>query len=147
MRPGGGLTQKGTLLTVNRPPHISRSLSDAIDRPMENLNMHEWVLVSVQVDWESGRAVFVFDTFEAGRVSLIAMGVTDVHVPRMGSWGSSVYVNQVRELTELAHQLRTVEIEMQSGDVITVTASSFIYPDVAKDSIRALATAEQQEGS
>jgi hypothetical protein len=92
--------------------------------------MHEWVLLSIAFEWKPGRLTFCFDTYLAGIVSLVAEGVVDLHVPRMNPWGPSVHVNEVRERAT-AERRRTLEIEMQSGDVITVTAASFAFPPEA----------------
>ena len=93
--------------------------------------MHEWVLLSIAFDWKSSRVLFSFDTFQAGVVSLVAEGVVDLHVPQMKPWGPSVHVNQVREPPARGRKWRKLEIEMQSGDTITVTAASFVFPPEA----------------
>jgi hypothetical protein len=90
--------------------------------------MHEWVLLTIAFDWKSGRVAFSFDTDQAGIVSLVAEGVVDLHVPQMKPWGPSVHVNQVRESDPGARQWHELEIEMQSGDIITVKAASFVFP-------------------
>src|SRR5438067_99169 len=95
--------------------------------------MHDWVLSSVEFDWESARAEVVFDTYRAGKVALIAEGVGDLHVPQMRPWGPSVHVNEVRQPRAASGKPRRIEIEMQSGDVITINARSFAFPDPASN--------------
>ena len=102
--------------------------------------MHEWVLLSIEFDWKSDRLTFSFDTDQAGIVSLVAEGVVDLHVPRATPWGPSVHVNEVREPLAGARQWRELEIEMQSGDIITVKAASFIFPQEAYDMTASLET-------
>jgi hypothetical protein len=93
--------------------------------------MHEWVLLSIVFDWKSGQLTFSFDTDQVGIISLVAEGVVDLHVPQMNPWGPSVHVNQVREPGAETRERHKLEIEMQSGDIITVTAASFIFPPQA----------------
>lgn len=103
--------------------------------------MHDWVLYSIECDWKAAKVTIVFDTYRAGMVSLIADGVTDVHIPQTRPWGRSIHVNEVREARGGAGTERKLEIEMQSGDVITVAARSFTYPDATSNDA-APATAE-----
>src|SRR5438876_7699953 len=93
--------------------------------------MHEWVLVSIEYEWRSARATVSFDTDRAGIVSLVAEGVVDLHVPQIRPWGPSVHVNEVRKPRIGGSKPRKLEIEMQSGDVIVITARSFDLPDPA----------------
>jgi hypothetical protein len=102
--------------------------------------MHEWVLLSIAVDWKSGRSTFSFDTAQAGIVLLVAEGVVDLHVPQMKPWGPSVHVNEVREPRAESGKWRELEIEMQSGDVITVKAGSLVFPQEAHGMAASLET-------
>ena len=95
--------------------------------------MHEWVLRSIAFEWKSGQVTVALDTHQAGIVSLIAEGVIDLHITQRKPWGPSVHVNEVRELRAGASKRRKLEIEMQSGDVITITARSFAFPDPASN--------------
>src|SRR6266446_715066 len=95
--------------------------------------MHEWVLLSIVFDWKLGRLTFSFDTYQAGVVALVAEGVVDLHVPQMKPWGPSVHVNEVRQPPAGPRKRRKLEIEMQSGDIITVTATSFVIPPEAHE--------------
>ena len=90
--------------------------------------MHEWVLISITYEWQSARVEISFDTYDSGIVSVIADGVVDLHVPQLKPWGPSIHVNEVREPRARIGKPRKLEIEMQSGDVITVVAASFVLP-------------------
>jgi hypothetical protein len=61
--------------------------------------------------------------------SLQAEGVSHLEVPRLNPWGPSVSVNEVRGPTTNANESQAIEIEMQSGDVIKITAKSFAFPE------------------
>ncbi|HLY45335.1 MAG TPA: hypothetical protein VKQ73_07130 [Stellaceae bacterium] len=102
--------------------------------------MHEWVLLSIVFDWKTGRLTLSFDTDPAGVVSLVAEGVVDLHVPQLKPWGSSVHVNEVREPQAGARKRRKLEIEMQSGDIITIKAASFAFPPGVHRSAASLET-------
>ena len=107
--------------------------------------MHDWVLRSIAFDWKAGRVTILFDTYQKGTVSLTAEGVVDVYIPSKKPWGPSVHVNEVRELRAGASKRRKLEIEMQSGDVISITARSFVLPDPASNEpVRIEATAHEE---
>lgn len=42
--------------------------------------MHDWVLVAVLVEWNTGRAAVIFDADEAALVSIVGESVPDPHV-------------------------------------------------------------------
>jgi len=61
------------------------------------------------------------------KVALVAENVIDLHVPRLQDWGPSVSVNKVTgPLDGLAY--KRLLIEMQSGDVIKISAGTFVLP-------------------
>ena len=90
--------------------------------------MHDWTLLSVIFEWEDAHVVVRFRS-EMGEEKLVAVSTVDLHVPQVSEWGSSVSVNSVMGpvATEGGHQ--SIEIEMQSGDVIRIVASSFEMPN------------------
>jgi hypothetical protein len=90
--------------------------------------MHDWTLLSISFDWGTGNAVLTFRRSGSELVSVQAEGVSNLQVPRMNEWGKSVSVNEVRGPSKDVGGLQTLEIEMQSGDVIKITALSFIFP-------------------
>ena len=60
-----------------------------------------------------------------GRTRLTCLAVKTFAVGRLQTWGPSIYVNDAA-LTDAAHGLVRLWIEMQSGDEITVTAERAI---------------------
>ena len=108
--------------------------------------MHDWVLVSVLFEWKEGRVTLVFDTYEAGQVSVIAQGVSDLHVSQVKDWGPSVSVNSVKGPLDAANGRQRLEIEMQSGDTIEIEAAAFDLPPAAIANTSPGATGRQQEG-
>jgi hypothetical protein len=89
--------------------------------------MHDWIFLSVVFEWASGRATLRFRS-ALGEEALVASSVVDLHVPQLNEWGPSVSVNAVKGPFSTNDGRRSLEIEMQSGDVITIVAQSFQMP-------------------
>jgi hypothetical protein len=107
--------------------------------------MHDSVLLSVEFEWKSAQLKLLFDTYPAGMVALTAEGVTDIRIPRENPWGPSVHVNEVRKVPARSREPRKLEIEMQSGDTISITAASFGLPPQMRRGTVSLATTIQKE--
>ena len=89
--------------------------------------MHDWTLVSAVFDWGAGDVTLSFDS-ATGAQALVARLVAELSIPRRNEWGRSASVNEVKGLTSTPDNLQCLEIEMQSGDVIRIAASSFQMP-------------------
>jgi hypothetical protein len=87
-------------------------------------NMHDWSLISVHLDWQSA-VVELRLTAPEGAAVLTATGVTNLAVPHDFPWGPSASVNGHDGPVPFGADLHQLKIEMQSGDVIAVTAKSF----------------------
>lgn len=92
----------------------------------EGLSLHDAVLRSIEVDWDKKRCVFhlaAFVTPGCGATPhvLAFEGVTFLSVPHEEPWGSSSFVNSV------SNEGANFKIEMQSGDVIELTATNFKF--------------------
>jgi hypothetical protein len=85
--------------------------------------LHDWPLDRLSLDWKNGDLVLTLDT-----ASLVCRGVTAITIPRSHPWGPSVYINELRGPTDTPDRLKSIELEMQSGDVIKVTAQAFEIP-------------------
>ena len=108
--------------------------------------MHDWTLLAVLFEWEAARVTLSFRGAEAGAASIVAEGVCHLDVPRLNEWGRSVSVNKVRGPADNENSgQRCLEIEMQSGDVITVLARSFVLPQPLADELALLETAAHGE--
>jgi hypothetical protein len=90
--------------------------------------MHDWTLLSISLDWENGATVLSFRRNGPQLVSVRAEGVSNLVIPRLNEWGPSVSVNELRGPEKDPAGQQTLEIEMQSGDVIKITAMSFTFP-------------------
>jgi hypothetical protein len=90
--------------------------------------MHDWTLLSVLFEWRDARVVVLFKS-DVGEEQLVAVSVVDLHVPQFKEWRQSVSVNSVRGPLATESGRQSIEIEMQSGDVIRIVASSFEMPN------------------
>lgn len=90
--------------------------------------MHDWTLLSISLDWKTANAVLSFRRSHAELVSVQAEGVSNLQIPQLNEWGPSVSVNEVRGPSTEVGGRQILEIEMQSGDIIKITATSFIFP-------------------
>ena len=88
------------------------------------LSFHDATLLALRLDWATGDLVLELRTSAQGGVCITAAATTSLVVPRFNPWGPSVSVNAVSEEVHLTSGSR-LSIEMQSGDVIKVEASSF----------------------
>lgn len=88
-------------------------------------NLHDAVLESVAVEWEAAEAVIVVTRVPGGPLRLRARGLRRFVLSHEEVWGPSVYINQVTaEIDERG--LVVLEIEMQSGDTVSVVADEVI---------------------
>ena len=90
--------------------------------------MHDWTLLSVKVDWIKGEAAIDFRAL-SGHISVHAVGLSEVHIPRHFPWGRSESVNSVKGPSLAENSEAHLSIEMQSGDVIRISARSFVMPE------------------
>ena len=91
------------------------------------LQMHDWTLRALNVDWGEGVACVEFDA-PTGRSVLRAHGLQNLHIPRTESWAPSVSVNEARGPVGIEGGLVRFSIEMQTGDIIEIVARSFDLP-------------------
>ena len=89
--------------------------------------MHDWTLLSVLFEWGNGQTTLSFKN-QSGDEVLVAHSVVELHLTQFNEWGPSVSVSEVRGPYDMDNGLQSIEIEMQSGDVVKVTAKSFQMP-------------------
>jgi hypothetical protein len=90
--------------------------------------MHDWTLLSLRIDWESGEVSIVVRGPKAEHEVRVS-GALEIHVPRALPWGPSASINTVAGPTVIERGLSSLDIEMQSGDTIRIVARSFNMPD------------------
>ena len=92
------------------------------NKRIEWSSLHDATLDAINVNWQSGTAI-VNLAVEIGThrwAKVVAQDVSDMRCPRRRPWGESVSVNEVKQLVPT-----TLDIEMQSGDVIHIEAKDF----------------------
>src|SRR5438477_7386965 len=94
--------------------------------------MHDWTLATILYEWKQARATLAFHGPDHRSAVIVAENVSQLNIPHANEWGPSVSVNEVRGPSDIGDQ-RRLEIEMQSGDVIVITARSFDLPDPASN--------------
>jgi hypothetical protein len=89
--------------------------------------MHDWTLTTIRFDWRSARVTLDLEAPTSNAAELVAEGVHSLRVPRENEWGPSVSVNEV-SVESLSTGLRSLRVEMQSGDVIEIVAEHLSIP-------------------
>ena len=96
--------------------------------PSRSQRFHDWILLRVVVDWHAATARVDLQS-ASGLHSIGADGLIDLHAPRLMPWGRSNAINTLEGPTPgPRHDVLTLEIEMQSGDLIRIAARSFDVP-------------------
>ncbi len=93
---------------------------------MKRMPFHDWTLSSVAFDWTSGTVSLVLRFHDAEKI-ISADGTSELHIRQLKPWGPSVSINEATHHADDAQQ--RLDIEMQSGDVITIAAKMFRFPD------------------
>jgi hypothetical protein len=87
--------------------------------------MHDWIFLTANINWADGLARLCFKNQKSEIVVIEAEDLSDLHLPRLQEWGASASVNEVKGPYDVQDGLQKLEIEMQSGDLILLTAKKF----------------------
>jgi len=87
-------------------------------------NLHDATLKHISVEWREGtcEATLVLSSTPPCLASIKATSLCKLIVPRAEPWGPSVSVNWAGLQLQDDGHLYTLEIEMQSGDTISMQA-------------------------
>ena len=86
---------------------------------MNDIELHDNSLVDIVFNWAKAEVIFRLES-NTGLRSLLFRNVSHLDLPRKLPWGESISVNSFAKLKEGVFHL-----EMQSGDLIVVSAKSF----------------------
>ena len=86
----------------------------------EEAGLHDATLQSITLDWAAAEVVAVVFLFGGIRATLEFQSITSVVLPRHLPWGPSTSINAARERLNGEY-----ELEMQSGDTLCFSASSW----------------------
>jgi hypothetical protein len=95
-------------------------------QPFDTSSLHDATLMYFNMAWESGEVTFHLRTANNPRVELRVVDVTALTATRRFEWGPSASVNTVTISTD------RVVLEMQSGDVMTVTGRGNAEPEMGE---------------
>jgi len=90
--------------------------------------MHDWILVSLKIDWLQGAIRITLRNNRSEDVFLVAEGFVDLKVPKREDWSKSVSINEVEGPSELDNGNFYLVIEIQSGDKIELEAKTIYLP-------------------
>lgn len=91
-------------------------------RPLPDL--HDAILHQIEVVWDETAEARARFRDGPQRVVLVVRGMTLVNCPHQNPWGPSVSVNEVRRGDAVAEGAERIEIELQSGDVLTIEGTT-----------------------
>ncbi|MFD2206213.1 hypothetical protein [Kiloniella antarctica] len=90
--------------------------------------MHDWQLLNIFFDWKQG--VVILELVEYKEIiELRATGVIDLRIPRHREWGPSVFINEAALSDRDKSGNMTLNIGMQTGDKLKITANEFVLPE------------------
>ena len=105
---------------------MASSVQSLMEHPLEKgsagksfPSLHDATLRSVSLNWKEGRCSIYLSTASAPDCSLEFSAVSKLAIPRELPWGPSVSVNGFTHLGNGVY-----ELELQSGDVLSVEAQS-----------------------
>ena len=90
--------------------------------------MHDWTLMRIRLDWESGLLTIELRNPKSELVELTANGLKSVLVPRREEWGPSISINKVEGPDSGENGEMRLRIQMQSGDTIELVAKHILLP-------------------
>ena len=86
----------------------------------ENFDLHDATLKSITFDWAAATCNFLIHPVGRAPAELIFEGVSNLNIPHMQPWGPSRSINSANQ-----SEPGKYEIEMESGDTITISAKGF----------------------
>lgn len=86
----------------------------------ETYDIHDATLKSITFDWAAATCKFLIHPVGRNPAELIFEGVSNLTIPHMQPWGPSRSINSANQCEPGKY-----EIEMQSGDTITILAKLF----------------------
>ena len=93
--------------------------------------MHDWTLISVTFEWQTGKVSLLFQDENSQIVKVTTADSVDLRISKNEEWGPSISVNEVSGPSLLADGNYRLRIEMQSGDTIQIDAGTISLPPKA----------------
>lgn len=86
--------------------------------------MHDWTLLNIEYTWSSKVLLIKLLNESSSNVTVEFNGVEDFSFTHTNPWGESCSVNEFSQKTNSDGYI-TAQLEIQSGDVMSVRAASF----------------------
>lgn len=86
------------------------------------LPLHDATLSAIHVSYATARCDLRLDVVGGAAFQLVFEGFSTLRFPRQEPWGRSVSVNTGRQVSADAY-----EVELQSGDVLRIEATSWAF--------------------
>ena len=94
------------------------------------LRWHDGILAKINIDQEAGAASLTVRPFGiAAEVVVVGRGVRLVSYTRTAPWGPSDFINSAIVMPRMGDEPATLQIEMQSGDTVTISAEAFVISE------------------
>ncbi|NMP01462.1 hypothetical protein HHE94_01810 [Pseudoalteromonas arctica] len=99
-------------------------------KSIETLPLHDAILNTININWENRSVIFNLNVFtvkggDALSHQLTFENASNIEVPHNSPWGDSIFINGVSIIED------NYEIEIQSGDVIKITAEKYSFSPVS----------------
>lgn len=95
--------------------------------------MHDWSLISVNLDWVLSRLILNLRNPKLEDVILIANGFVNFKITKYDEWGESISINNILDFSKLENGNFSLKIEIQSGDQLEIEAKEILFPDNSFD--------------
>lgn len=90
--------------------------------------MHDWTLGEITINWITGTLIFFLKNNKSEDVKIQVSGLYNLNLPKKEEWGRSVSINEINGPLVLANGHMYLEIEIQSGDTISLEAKLIELP-------------------
>ncbi|MCH7335316.1 hypothetical protein [Acinetobacter sp. NIPH 2699] len=90
--------------------------------------MHDWSLISIQIDWIQSSLIVHLKDSQSQNVMLIAEKFKTFNISKKNEWGESISINQIINLSILDNGNSFLKVEIQSGDVFEIEAEKITFP-------------------
>ncbi|WNC69096.1 hypothetical protein RI845_02820 [Thalassotalea nanhaiensis] len=87
-------------------------------KDLNKLDLHDSTLESIKFNWIKQTTELTLKT-SSGSTLITFFECNDLHIPAENPWGKSISINTT------VQRDNTFEIEMQSGDIISIKFTSF----------------------
>lgn len=90
----------------------------------KQFHLHDWSLIGFYINWQ--QAIIEIELLYAtGKARMFVNDFTTLDVSQKNDWGKNISINSSNGPLSLENGLMSLEIEMQSGDLIKIEGKNF----------------------